>query len=63
LGYRSGSTTTSQIQPLGGEIVDERIDGAPVGQHPPHFLLEHRRARQLSALRQAEQPLVGDAAP
>ena len=52
-----------QIQPLGGEIVDQRVGGARVGQHAPHFLFEGRRIRELSALGQRQQAIVGDAAP
>ena len=52
-----------QIQPLRREIVDQRVGRARVGQHPAHFLLEHRTDRKLSALRQPEQPIVRDAAP
>ena len=52
-----------EIQPLRCEIVDERIDRAGVGQHPAHLLLEYRRIRELSALRQIEQALIGDTAP
>ena len=52
-----------QVQPLRGEVVDERVGGARIGQHPPHLLLEHRRLGQLAALGQVEQALVGNAAP
>jgi hypothetical protein len=31
---------TAQVQPLCGEIVDERFAGARVGQHPPDFLVQ-----------------------
>ena len=53
----------AQIQPLRGEVVDERIGGARVRQHSPHFSNKDRRVRQLTALGQREQAIVGDAAP
>ena len=34
----------AQLQPLPGEVADQRR-GARVGQHPPHLPLEHRRRR------------------
>ena len=51
------------IQPLAGEVADQRL-GARIGQHPPHLLLQHRRVVQL-ALRSArsQQLVVGNAAP
>ena len=52
-----------QVQPLGGEVVDERADGARIGQHAADLLFEHRRLRQLAALGRIEQRLVGNAAP
>ena len=53
----------AQVQPLRGEIVDERAGGAGVGQHAPHLLFENRRTGELSALGEVEQALVGNAAP
>ncbi len=53
----------AQIQPLRGEIVDERIARARIAQHPPHLTRERRRIRQLPALRQREQPIIRDTAP
>ncbi len=53
----------AQIQPLGGEIVDERSGRARIGQHAPHLLFQDCRSRELSALGQVEQAVVGNAAP
>ena len=32
----------AQVQPLRGEIVHQRVGGARVGQHAPHFLFQRR---------------------
>ena len=53
----------AQIQPLGGEIVHQRVGGARVGQHAPHFFLERCGLGELSVFRQGQQMIVGDAAP
>ena len=52
----------AQIEPLPREVLDERR-GAFVGEHALHLSLEHLRVAQLTALRRAEQLVVGDAAP
>ena len=48
-----------QIQPLSGEVVDQRFR-ARVRQHPPNLLLEHLRIAQLSASREVEELVVGN---
>ena len=53
----------AQIQPLGGKVIDQRIGGARVGEHPPHFPLQHGRRGQPTLLGKIEQPLVRNAAP
>ena len=53
----------AQVQPLRRESVNERAVGTRIRQHPAHFALENRRARELVALGQVEQALIGDAAP
>ena len=42
----------AQVQPLAGEVVDERLR-ARIGQHPPHLLLEHGRIAAAAAARPA----------
>ena len=63
IGIDDDLADAAEVQPLGGEVVDERARGARVGQHAPHLLLERRRLRQLAALRGVEQRIVGDAVP
>ena len=50
------------MQPLLGEVVDERLRPR-IGQHAPDLLLEHRRLLQFSLRRKRDQRLVGEAAP
>ena len=50
------------MQPLDGEVVDER-PGAGIGQHAPDLRLQHRRIAERAPLRRIEQRLVGNAAP
>ena len=52
----------AQVQPLHGEVVDER-PGPQVGEHAPDLLVEDRRIAQPARLRRVEQGVVGDAAP
>ena len=52
----------AQVQPLAGEVLDERVR-LRIGQHAPHLLLEHRRLLQLAPRRRVEQLVVRNAAP
>ena len=52
----------SQVEPLPGEIGDQRI-GTRIGQHAAYLLLQHRLVLQLAALREIEQLIVGNTAP
>ena len=52
----------AQVQPLDGEVVDER-PRARLGQHAPDLRLQHRRGGQRALLGRIEQRLVRDAAP
>ena len=45
-----GFLDPAQIQPLGSEIVHDRILGPRVRQHSLHFLLQDHRIRELSSL-------------
>ena len=54
IGIDDDLADAAEVQPLGGEVVDERARGARVGQHAPHLLLERRRLRQLAVLRGVE---------
>ena len=51
-----------QLQPLSGQIVDERR-GRGIRQHAPRLLLEHRGIGEPALCRQPQQLLVRDAAP
>ena len=59
---RARRRQVAQVQPLPGEVRDQRFR-ATVGQHPLHLLFEHRRLVQLPGGGQIEQFLVRDAAP
>jgi hypothetical protein len=48
-----------QIQPLGRKVVNQRADSPGIGQHTASFGFERRRIRELPALGQPEQTLVG----
>ena len=52
----------AQIEPLVGEIRDQRL-GAFVGQHAPHLLFQHRRILELALAGQGQQLIVGNGAP
>ena len=52
----------AKIEPLAGEILDERV-GLAVGEHPLHLLLQRRRVAQPALGRQVEQLVVRNAAP
>ena len=52
----------AQVQPLPGEVRDERI-GARIGQHAPDLALEDHWVFQPAAFGQIEQLVVGDRAP
>ena len=52
----------AQMQPLPGEIRDERV-GPRVGKHALHLLQQHRGISQPAPLREVEQLIVGNAAP
>src|SRR5207237_10380602 len=56
-------TEAAEVQPLRGEVVDERARRARIGQHAPRLLFEDRGIGKLPALGRVEQPLVGDAVP
>jgi len=53
----------AQVKPLRGEIVDQRVSGARIGQHPLHLFFEVLRLAELVVLGQGQQAIVGDAAP
>ena len=52
----------AEVEQLLREARDERI-GARIGEHPPHLLLEHFGLAQSALGRDADQLVVGDAAP
>jgi len=60
IGFRRAKI--AQIQPLSGEIFDQRL-GPGIGQHTPYLLFQHLRVVELAAFRQCQQLLVRDAAP
>jgi hypothetical protein len=62
VGVGHGVPEVAQLEPLRGEVLDQRA-GPFVGQHPPHLALEHGGVAQRSARRQVEQFVVRDAAP
>ena len=65
-GKRTGSgvavSDVPQVQPLPGEVRDERF-GSLVGQHALNLLLQHDRILQPAAFGEIEQLIVGNAAP
>ena len=63
LGIDDDFFDAAQVQPLRGEVADERVDGAGIRQHAPNLLLEDRRLRQLVPFCERQQLIVGDAAP
>jgi hypothetical protein len=52
----------AEIEPLAGEVLDERV-GALVSDHPLHLLRERLRIAQPALRRHLTQFLVRDAAP
>jgi hypothetical protein len=52
-----------QLQPLRGEVVDQRSRRPAIRQHPPDLLLEDLGLRQRSPSCRREQLVVRDAAP
>ena len=52
----------AEVQPLAGEILDERMR-LRVREHAPHLPIQHRRLLQLAFRRRVEQVVVRDAAP
>ena len=59
---RIGALEIAQVQPLLGEVGDERLR-ARIGQHPLDLLLQHDRVLQLALARERQQLLVREAAP
>ena len=56
-------TEATQIQPLRGKVVHERIDRLRIRQHPAHLLLDDLGLRQLASRGKVDQTVVRDAAP
>src|SRR5262249_7648770 len=52
----------AEIQPLSGEVTDERL-GLRIGDHALHLAIEYSRISQLTVRRGIEQFLVRNAAP
>ena len=52
----------AQIQPLAGEILDQRF-GTLIGEHPFHLRFERRGIAQLAVFGETKQLIVRDAAP
>src|SRR5262249_8598413 len=52
----------AHIEPLSGEVADQRLRSRIV-QHAPHLLRQHGGIFQLALLRQSEELVVRDAAP
>ena len=61
-GARLEPRHVADVQPLAGEVVDQRLR-ARVGQHPLHLPLQHVRVAQLPRDGQIQQLVVRDAAP
>src|SRR5262249_28384667 len=61
-GIRRRETKIAKLQPLAGEVFDQRL-GATIRKHPANLLLEHFGTPQAAALSQIEQHLVWNAAP
>ena len=61
-GIRLLGLDVPQVEPLLGEVVDQRARAA-VGQHPLHLRLEHRRIAEGAVDGAVEQLVVRDAAP
>ncbi len=59
---RQHALHVAQEQPLLGEIIHQRF-GFRIGQHAPHFAIQHRRIFQLALRRHVQQLIVGNAAP
>ena len=59
---RNRGPQVPQLQPLPGEVSDQRL-GAAIGQHAAHLPLQHRRLPQLALRGHVHQLVVGDAAP
>ncbi len=57
------SQTLRISQPVGEEIVDQRLARARIGEHARDLLLQHRRLMQFPADRQVQQRVVRNAAP
>ena len=53
----------AEIQPLRGEVVDERFARARIGEHALDLLLEHLLIAQLPSLGERQELVVGDAGP
>ena len=62
VGVRRDGAEVAQMQPLAGEVLDER-GAACVRQHPPHLGAQHRRLAQAALGGQRQQFLVGNRAP
>src|SRR6185369_8614503 len=52
----------SQIEPLAGKVLDERVR-LGVREQPAHLRRSHQRIAQATSLREAEEPVVGNAVP
>ena len=52
-----------QIEPLRREVLDQRLDGARIGQHPANLFLQHVPVREPPLVGQPEEGLVREAAP
>ena len=52
----------AQLQPLAGEVADQRV-GPRVGEHPPDLGRQHAGRAETAGRGQVQQRLIGDAAP
>jgi len=62
LGIGCGLVQLAQVQPLHGEIVDQRVRPR-IGQQALHFTIQHLGLVQLVLRRQVQQPVIRDRAP